>query len=95
MRYFRWGFWALLITLSTAAHAETALPVGCFPPDVMTESLLMNGYIPIATMDVDKLPAVLWVNPRSQEYIVFVLNKDVLCEAGSGRAFHLYEARKV
>jgi len=88
MRYFRWGFLALLITLSTAAHAE------CYAPDVMTKALLHNGYIPVATMDVDKLPAVIWSNPRTQEYIVFVLNKDVLCEAGSGRAFHLYEARK-
>ena len=90
MRYFRWGFWALLLTFSTIASAHA----DCYAPDVMTEALLFNGYIPVATMDVDKLPAVLWDNPNTQEYIVFVLNKDVICEAGSGRAFHLYDRRK-
>lgn len=93
MRYFRWGF-LLAILLTSPAIAAAPLPVGCFPPAKITEALLMRGFIPLATMDVDKLPAILYVNPETQDYIVFVLNKDVLCEAGSGRAFHLYEARK-
>lgn len=79
----------MLISMQSSAEERV-----CYDPDAMTKSLLTNGFIPIASMDVDKLPAILYANPISQEYIVFILTNDVLCAAGSGRAFHLYERRK-
>ena len=95
MRYFRWGFLALL-AISFPAFADDLSTVAppCYPAKAAIKELFLNGFIPIAEMDVDNLPAILYVNPRSREYIVLVLNKDVLCKAGSGQSFHLYKMRK-
>lgn len=92
MRYFRWGFLALL-AISFPAFADEPQET-CYPAGMATKQLLLNGFIPIAEMDVDRLPAILYANPETQEYLVFVLTNDLLCPAGSGRAFHLYEVRK-
>ena len=84
----------LLFTTPASAAVSPEAKIACYPAKEVISALVINGYAPVADLEIGGLPGIIFSNSASTEYLVFVLKDDVMCEVGSGLAFHLIKRRE-
>lgn len=88
----------LALSLITYQPAQAAVKpdaqIACYPAKEMVGALIMNGFAPVADLEVGGLPGMIFSRDDTTDYLVFVLKDDLMCEVGSGKAFHLIKRRK-